>query len=311
MATNFPTSLDNFTNPGPTDRQNIAVAARTHSGMHADTFDAIEALQAKVGIDGSAVATSHAYKLAQLAGVQALGITALRALSLFSPTLMSVETDHFRGTGTGTAATTIAALPWTSMNSGAGASLGHFDIDNEVANRPGVVYLNCGTTTTGRQGIYLGVLDITLGGGEVIHEWWIKTPDTLSDGTNAYTLRIGGGDDIVGGDHVDGVYFEYDHAASANWLMVTASSSSRTKTATGTVVAVSTWYKLRSVVNAAGTSVEFFINDVSVGTLVTNIPTGVTRNFGPSAKIVKSAGALAREFYIDWWGIAQTYAVAA
>lgn len=59
MATNFPGSLDNFTNPTNTDTLN----SPSHSGQHADINDAVEALQAKVGSDSSAVATSIDYIL--------------------------------------------------------------------------------------------------------------------------------------------------------------------------------------------------------------------------------------------------------
>jgi len=59
MASNFPTSLDNFTNPTSTD----TLDSPPHDVQHSDANDAIEALQAKVGIDGSAVTTSHDYKL--------------------------------------------------------------------------------------------------------------------------------------------------------------------------------------------------------------------------------------------------------
>jgi microcystin-dependent protein len=62
MATNFPTSLDTLTNPTGTD----TLASPDHAGQHADANDAIEALQAKVGVDGSAVTTSLDYKVAQL-----------------------------------------------------------------------------------------------------------------------------------------------------------------------------------------------------------------------------------------------------
>lgn len=60
MATNFPSSLDAFTNPTSGD----TLDSPDHAGQHADANDAIEALQAKVGVDGSAVSTSHDYILA-------------------------------------------------------------------------------------------------------------------------------------------------------------------------------------------------------------------------------------------------------
>ena len=62
MATNFPTSLDSLTNPATTDQLN----SPSHAAQHANANDAIEQLQAKVGVDGSTVTTSHAYKIAQL-----------------------------------------------------------------------------------------------------------------------------------------------------------------------------------------------------------------------------------------------------
>jgi len=59
MPTNFPTSLDALTNPAPTDDVSVV----SHSAQHANANDAIEALQAKVGINSSAVTTSLDYLL--------------------------------------------------------------------------------------------------------------------------------------------------------------------------------------------------------------------------------------------------------
>ena len=57
MATNFPASLDSLTNPTSSDSLN----SPSHSAQHANVNDAVEALQAKVGVDSSAVTTSHDY----------------------------------------------------------------------------------------------------------------------------------------------------------------------------------------------------------------------------------------------------------
>lgn len=59
MATNFPTSLDTFTNPLSTD----SLASPSHSSQHANLNDAVAALEAKVGINSSAVTTSLDYKV--------------------------------------------------------------------------------------------------------------------------------------------------------------------------------------------------------------------------------------------------------
>ena len=65
MATSFPSSLDSFTNPLSSD----TLSSPSHSAQHADANDAIEALQAKVGADSSAVTTSLDYKVAQLEAI--------------------------------------------------------------------------------------------------------------------------------------------------------------------------------------------------------------------------------------------------
>lgn len=62
MATNFPTSKDDFINPQPTD----SVAVISHADQHADANDAIEALQTKVGIDGDTNEDSIDFKLSDI-----------------------------------------------------------------------------------------------------------------------------------------------------------------------------------------------------------------------------------------------------
>lgn len=59
MATNFPTSLDTFTNPTATD----TLDSPPHDQQHANINDAVEALEAKVGINSSADTNSLDYKV--------------------------------------------------------------------------------------------------------------------------------------------------------------------------------------------------------------------------------------------------------
>ena len=60
MATSFPTSLDTLTNPTSTS----SLASPSHSDQHINANDAIEALETKVGINGSTDANSIQYKVA-------------------------------------------------------------------------------------------------------------------------------------------------------------------------------------------------------------------------------------------------------
>lgn len=63
MATSFPGGLDSFTNPSATDAMDSVTVP--HADQHANLNDAVEALEAKVGADGSAVTSSLDYKVAQ------------------------------------------------------------------------------------------------------------------------------------------------------------------------------------------------------------------------------------------------------
>ena len=62
MATNFPTSLDTLVNPLSGNN----VSSPSHAAQHTNANDAIEALEAKVGITNSAVSTSHDYRISQV-----------------------------------------------------------------------------------------------------------------------------------------------------------------------------------------------------------------------------------------------------
>ena len=80
MATNFPTSLDSLTNPTTGN----PLSSPSHAGQHANANDAIEALEAKVGVNSSAVTTSHDYKIAQLEANNSVTNARLRDSSALS-----------------------------------------------------------------------------------------------------------------------------------------------------------------------------------------------------------------------------------
>ena len=67
MATSFPSGLDSFTNPTADDSLNSDTVP--HADQHANLNDAVEALEAKVGADSSAVTSSLDYKVAQLEAI--------------------------------------------------------------------------------------------------------------------------------------------------------------------------------------------------------------------------------------------------
>ena len=60
LATNYPTSKDNLTNPAATE------SLEGHAALHSNVNDAIEAIETKLGVNGSTDTNSIDYKVTQL-----------------------------------------------------------------------------------------------------------------------------------------------------------------------------------------------------------------------------------------------------
>lgn len=98
MATSFPAGLDALTNP--TGADTLGTGAVLHSAEHANANDAIEALEAAVGITGSADTASLVYKLEQLTAgpvtfVEVDGVPSIarKILRLPNNTLIDVDAN--------------------------------------------------------------------------------------------------------------------------------------------------------------------------------------------------------------------------
>ncbi len=196
---------------------------------------------------------------------------------------------------TGTPATQMGV--WKTYSTGTGAATTSVA---PTALRPGIRSLSTGTTTTGICSIFTNddMQAVMFGGGVYTIEADIYVT-TLSTVTEAYTLRFGHGNSATA-DFVDGAYFEYtDVGSTPNWYKCTATNSNRTKTDTTVAAAAGAWTRLRVVVNADGTSVEYFINGTSVGVMTLTIP-GAGRVISEVLSIIKSVGTTARLVRIDW-----------
>lgn len=68
MSTTYPTTKQSIPNPTGTDLLENATATLDHDYQHSTLNDTIEALQDKVGVDGSATTTTHDYKLSGVTG---------------------------------------------------------------------------------------------------------------------------------------------------------------------------------------------------------------------------------------------------
>lgn len=126
MSTSFPTALDNFTNPAPTSPRS------DHAAQHANANDAIEAIQALLGITGSsdpATITKRVADLMALQSTQPQTLWASGQIFFIPPGDGGANGLLFAGGGTG-AFTLSAAVPanfvvpklWIYLTANAGGS---------------------------------------------------------------------------------------------------------------------------------------------------------------------------------------------
>ena len=109
MATSFPTSIDALTNPTSANKLNDAGVI--HADQHANANDAIKALEAKVGVDSSAVTTSLDYKIRNIPlSSITTGFGVNVATFLATPTSANLRTA-VATTSTGTGSLVFASDP--------------------------------------------------------------------------------------------------------------------------------------------------------------------------------------------------------
>jgi hypothetical protein len=84
MATDFPTSLDTLDNPAATD------SLVGHAGLHTDINDALEAIQTKVGVNGSTNPNSLDYKVSSLS----TAVTTLQNTTDSGDILLGIEGNN-------------------------------------------------------------------------------------------------------------------------------------------------------------------------------------------------------------------------
>lgn len=189
-----------------------------------------------------------------------------------------------------------------AIAAGAGSGLSVPTAGYNFTNHPGVWGLNTGATSAGRvfllskfaRTMHVGVGGVTRFGA------WYQAPAVLSDVANRYVLRAGWSSMALPNTILEGITFEYqDNQNGGRWQGVCEDGIGETSLDTGVAVVASTYYQLEIEVNAAGTSVEFFIDKVSVGTVGANIPSGTGFGLFVSIHIMKIIGLANRASYID------------
>jgi hypothetical protein len=163
----------------------------------------------------------------------------------------------------------------------------------------GILRINPATTTNNYSKVSTGLGTLALGVGKATHNVMLKSPAAISDATDNYTLIAGFFNNYTGA--TDGCYFYYNHATNTDWVVTTVKDGVATTTDTNVALTASTWYKLSVVVNAAATSVGFYINNSLVATHTTNIPSGVGDALGAGIYTERlSTGGTARMTLLDY-----------
>lgn len=176
------------------------------------------------------------------------------------------------------------------------------------AGRPGIVVLTTVTATNSAAGINRSNnTGLLVGGGVIVIDWGFFLSN-LSDGTDTYAFRVGCGDTQTA-DFVNGFYIEYDSTASANYRIAAAENSARTKNTSSVAVTAAAWHNARLVANADGTSVEGFVDNVSIGTVTgANLPDVTPRYCHLAATMVRTAGTASRTVRLDYASFYQRFA---
>jgi len=116
MSTEFPTNLDTFTNPSSTD----SLGSPSHSEQHTTLNTAVAALEGKVGVDGSAVTSSHDYKIDTLeTDVSEINELGYSDFSTTSYTIQASDAGKIvRSTGSSAATITVPPQSSATFSSG-------------------------------------------------------------------------------------------------------------------------------------------------------------------------------------------------
>ena len=193
---------------------------------------------------------------------------------------------------------------------------------NSDTNKQGFANVNTTTASAGAGDIYIGhtaTANFILGGGITSYETLIWLPN-LSTSGERFSCLIGFSSGVANQNNSsNNIAFLYDEGniafagaggASANWRAVTIDSATRTFTDTGIAVNAGAFIKLKIVVNANASSVEFFIDNTLVATHTTNIPSGNTKRLNARNYIQKSVGYTTRLLILDYVKLQQTFTTA-
>lgn len=211
MTTTYPTTKQTIPNPSSTDTLENATPELDHDYQHSTVNDTIEALQDKVGVDGSAVTTSHDYKLSEVTSTdKAVGKTATQTLTnktLTSPTITgaTLTTSTVNGvtlSSSGSASNvlkengtygTVSAADASYASKGSVQGLTDADTSGLIIST-GVISVNSGTTANKILKLNSSAQIPAVDGSLLTN---IVNPAVYKNGTTTYNLTTASGTQTI------------------------------------------------------------------------------------------------------------------
>lgn len=208
----------------------------------------------------------------------------------------------------------LGSLTWTATQTGTSAGA---TVVTSTTNHPGLLQMLLGTSTdSGSTWRNLSLLAFLAGGGAITFRSSVAWA-VLSTALVEYAHMIGLGDTVSTTSVVptDGIGFIYDRLTYGNFFAVfTVNNGASTITPLdGTsgnpscAVVAAANNNLRYEVNAAGTQVDFYIEEVLVKSHTTNIPTSAGRECGPNFGGVKTKGSSSSSMNVDYFYLRKVF----
>jgi hypothetical protein len=163
---------------------------------------------------------------------------------------------------------------WNQYSSGTDANTG---IAYVTKDHPGVLLFGL---SSGNDGMMLGSVreadyrQLCIGAGQITLETWIRTAGTISAGSFFFGLSTTRSSPHTQTDYIGFVISNF--GSSSEFVCKTTAISTTTSTNSGATLGA-TWIKLGIIINAAASSVAFYVNNSLVATHATNIPSNTTQ----------------------------------